>query len=184
MRGVRRGARRPAEVPIGSMRGRRWLRELGSGTPEGPRPISAQADASPGAAIGPSAPGQARSGIARRRARAVLNSIAQGQRAGRRSRHRRAERVSRAARLNSRRRSVLVVTIPAPRQAPLVANRPDGRWLRPISYFRSRIAFSAGEREPADVIEWCWRADGQFPNEIRRRQARLVPVQQRQRRQH
>lgn len=105
-------------------------------------------------------PGQARSGIARSRARAVLNSIAHGQRFGRWSLTRRAERVSRPATANSRRRSVLVVTIPAPRpiravqrarlwaitwtasQAPLAANLPDGRWLRPTPYLRSRMAFS------------------------------------------
>ena len=53
------------------------------------------------------------SGIARRRARAAAKLIAQGQRAGRWSVRRRAERVSRPARLNSRRRSVFVVTIPS-----------------------------------------------------------------------
>src|SRR5450759_1239861 len=99
-------------------------------------------------------PGQASNGRARNRARAAVNSAAQGQRAGRWSVIRRAERVSRPTRPNSRRRRVLAVTMPAPSpslavqrarlwamtwtasQAPLAANRPDGRWLRPIPYFQ------------------------------------------------
>src|SRR5450759_508079 len=108
------------------------------------RPISSHADATPGAAAGWRGR-QASSGIARRRARAAANSAAQGQRAGRWSVSRRALRVSRPARANSRRRRVLVVTIPAPRpiravqrarlcamtwtasQAAFAANLPDGR---------------------------------------------------------
>ena len=37
------------------------------------------------------------------------------------------------------------------RQAPLAAKRPEGRWLRPTPYFRSRMAFSisAWRRWPA-----------------------------------
>ena len=80
--------------------------------------------------------------MARSRARAAVNSAAQGQRAGRWSVTRRAERVSRPTSPNSRRRRVLVVTIPAPSpslavqrarlwamtwtasQAPLAANLP------------------------------------------------------------
>ena len=72
----------------------------------------------------------------------------------------RAERVSRPAREKNRRRRVLVVTICSPRpmravqrarlwaitctasQAPLAANRPDGRWFSPTPYLRSRMAFS------------------------------------------
>jgi hypothetical protein len=116
-------------------------------------PVAGQASAGPGAAGEPSAGGQARSGIARRRARAAANPIAHGQRAGRWSLTLRAERVSRPGRLNSRRRSVFVVTMPSPRpiravqrarlwariwtasQAPFAANRPDGRWFRPTPYF-------------------------------------------------
>lgn len=93
--------------------------------------------------------------MARRRASATLQPIAQGQRAGRWSLQRRAERVSRPGRLKSCRRSVLVVTMPSPRpiravqrarlwavtwiasQAPLAANLRDGRWLRPTPYLRS-----------------------------------------------
>ena len=89
--------------------------------------------------------GQARIGIARSRVRAAEKSIAQGQRAGRWSVTRRAERVSRPGRLNKRRRRVLVVTMPARRpilavqrarlwamtctasHAALAANLPDGR---------------------------------------------------------
>ncbi len=68
----------------------------------------------PQAASGPSARSQARSGIARNRASAAANPIAHGQRVGRWSVQRRAERVSRPTRPNSRRRRVLVVTIPSP----------------------------------------------------------------------
>jgi hypothetical protein len=46
-------------------------------------PVAGHAPASPGAAGEPSASGQARSGIARSRASALANGIAQGQRAGR-----------------------------------------------------------------------------------------------------
>jgi hypothetical protein len=52
--------------------------------------------------------------IARILVRAVVQPIAHGQRAGWWSLHRRAERVSRPGRLNSRRRSVFVVAIPSP----------------------------------------------------------------------
>ena len=73
---------------------------------------------------------------------------------------RRALRVMRPAREKKRLRRVLVVTSCSPRamrpvqrarlwaitwiasQAPLAEKRPDGRWLRPLPYFRSRIAFS------------------------------------------
>lgn len=83
-----------------------------------------------------------------------MNSAAQGQRVGRWSVQRRAERVSRPTRLNSRRRSVLVVTMPAlspmravqrarlwastctASQAPLAAKRPEGRWFNPTPYFK------------------------------------------------
>ena len=58
--------------------------------------------ASPERRSGRQRPGQARSGIARTRARAVLNAIAEGQRAGRYSVTRRAEPVSRPARLELR----------------------------------------------------------------------------------
>src|SRR5664280_3497562 len=98
--------------------------------------------------------GQASSGIARSLVRAAAQSTAQGQRAGRCSDTLRAERVSRPARPNSRRRSVFVVTIPSPSpslavqrarlwamtwtasQAALAANLPDGRWFNPIPYFQ------------------------------------------------
>ena len=60
-------------------------------------------------------PGQARSGIVRKRASAAVQPIAQGQRAGRWSVTRRAERVRRPPSPNSRRRSVLIVMIPASR---------------------------------------------------------------------
>ena len=94
-------------------------------------------------------PSQARSGIARNLARAVRNSVAHGQRAGRWSVVRRAEWVSRPTRLNSRRRTVLAVMIPAPRpslavqramlwamtctasQAPLAANFPSRSHVSP-----------------------------------------------------
>ena len=114
--------------------------------------------------------GQARSGIARTLARAALKPTAHGQRAGRWSVSRRAERVSRPARLNSLRRSVFVVTMSSPRpiravqrarlwaitctasQAPLAANLPDGRWFRPTPYLshgsRSRSRRDAGGRPP------------------------------------
>jgi hypothetical protein len=108
------------------------------------RPIASHADASPGAAER-NGGRQARSGIARSLAKAAAKPIAQGQPAGRWSVIRRAYRVSRPTRPNSRRRRVLVVTMPASRpilavqrarlwamtwtasQAPLAANRPDGR---------------------------------------------------------
>ena len=103
---------------------------------------------------------QAGSGRVRSRARALLNWASQGQRCGRCSVRRRAERVSRPARQKNRRRRVLVVTICSSRpmravqrarlwaitctasQAPLAANRPDGRWFSPTPYLRSRMAFS------------------------------------------
>ena len=90
---------------------------------------------------------QAGSGMARSRARARLNWVPQGQCLGRCKVRRRAERVSRPARAKNRRRRVLVVTICSPKplravqrarlwaiactasQAPLAANRPDGRWF-------------------------------------------------------
>ena len=102
---------------------------------------------------------QAGNGTARNRERAQLNWVSQGQRCGRCSVRRRAERVSRPAREKNRRRRVLVVTICSPRpmravqrarlwaitctasQAPLAANRPDGRWFSPTPYLRSRMAF-------------------------------------------
>ena len=103
---------------------------------------------------------QARSGIARSRARARLNWVSQGQCLGRCKVRRRAERVTRPARPKKRRLRVLVVTICSPRpiravqrarlwaitctasQAPLAAKRPEGRWFSPTPYLRSRMAFS------------------------------------------
>ena len=103
---------------------------------------------------------QAGDGRARNRARARLNWFSQGQRWGRCKVRRRAERVSRPAREQKRRRRVLVVTSCSSRpmrvvqrarlwaitctasQAPLAAKRPEGRWLSPTPYFRSRMAFS------------------------------------------
>ena len=82
--------------------------------PDTLRPAPAHADARPWCGH-PMRDGQARSGIARSRSRAIANSAAHGQPAGRWSLTRRAERVSRPTRPNSRRRSVFVVTIPAPR---------------------------------------------------------------------
>ena len=58
---------------------------------------------------------QAGSGIARSRARARSNWVSQGQRCGRCSVRRRAERVIRLAREKNRRRRVLVVTSCSPR---------------------------------------------------------------------
>ena len=58
---------------------------------------------------------QAENGRARNRARARLNSVAQGQRCGRCRVRRRAERVSRPAIEKNRRRRVLVVTTCSPR---------------------------------------------------------------------
>ena len=103
---------------------------------------------------------QAGSGKARNRARARLNWASQGQRWGRCSVRRCAERVSRPARAKNRRLSVLVVTTCSPRpmwavqrarlwastwtasHAALAWKRPDGRWFNPTPYFRSRMAFS------------------------------------------
>ena len=99
-------------------------------------------------------------GSARNRARARLNWFSQGQRWGRCRVRRRAERVSRPAREKKRRRRVLVVASCSPRpmravqraklwamtwtasQAPLAGKRPEGRWLSPTPYLRSRMAFS------------------------------------------
>jgi len=83
--------------------------------PDTLRPISSHADAGPRAAIDRGRSGQARSGMARNRASAAVNSAAQDQRAGRWSVIRRAERVSRPTRPNRRRRSVLAVTMPQER---------------------------------------------------------------------
>ena len=103
---------------------------------------------------------QAGSEMARSRARARLNWVSHGQRCGRYRVRRRAERVIRPARAKTRRLSVLVVTICSPRpmpagqrarlcaitctasQAALAAKRPDGRWLSPTPYLRSRMVFS------------------------------------------
>ena len=103
---------------------------------------------------------QAGSGRSCNRARALLNWVSQGQRWGRCKVRRRAERVSRPARGKKRRRRVLVVTSCSPSpiravqrarlwaitctasQAPLAAKRPEGRWLSPTPYLRSRMAFS------------------------------------------
>ena len=111
---------------------------------------------------------QAGSGIARSRARALLNWVSQGQRWGRCKVRRRALRVSRPAKAKKRRRRVLVVTTCSPSpiravqqarlwamtpyqvrgrlwtasQAALAGKRPDGRWLSPTPYLRSRMAFS------------------------------------------
>ena len=103
---------------------------------------------------------QAGSGRARNRARAPLNWVSQGQRFGRCKVRRRAERVSRPAREQKRRRRVLVVTSCSSRpmrvvqrarlcaitwaasQTPLAAKRPEGRWFSPTPYLRSRMAFS------------------------------------------
>ena len=104
--------------------------------------------------------GQAGSGRARNLARARLNWFSQGQRCGRCRVSWRAERVSRPAREKKRRRRVLVVTSCSPRpmravqrarlcaitwtdsQAALAGKRPEGRWLSPTPYLRSRMAFS------------------------------------------
>ena len=98
--------------------------------------------------------------MARNRAKAERNWVSQGQRLGRCSMRRRALRVMRPAREKRRRRRVLVVATVSPRamrpvqrarlwamtctasQAPLAGNRPEGRWLRPMPYFRSRMVFS------------------------------------------
>ena len=103
---------------------------------------------------------QAKSGMARSRAKARLNWVSQGQCWGRCKVRRRAERVSRPTRAKTRRLSVLVVTARSPRpiravqrarlwaitctanQAALAAKRPEGRWLSPTPYLRSRMAFS------------------------------------------
>ena len=103
---------------------------------------------------------QAGSGIARSRAKARLNCSSHGQRRGRCRVSLRAGRVIRPAREKNRRRRVLVVTICSPRpmravqrarlwaitctasQAALAAKRPEGRWLSPTPYLRSRMAFS------------------------------------------
>ena len=95
-------------------------------------------------------------GSARNLARAPLNWVSQGQRWGRCKVRRRAERVSLPAMEKKRRRRVLVVTICSPRpmravqrarlwamtctasQAPLAGKRPEGRWLSPTPYLRSR----------------------------------------------
>ena len=88
---------------------------------------------------------QAGNGRARNRAKARLNSVAQGQRFGRCKVSWRAERVSRPVREKKRRRRVLVVTTGSPRpmravqrarlwaitctasQAALATKRPEGR---------------------------------------------------------
>ena len=90
----------------------------------------------------------------------------QGQRWGRCKVRRRAERVSLPAMEKKRRRRVLVVTICSPRpmravqrarlwaitctasQAPLAGKRPEGRWLSPTPYLRSRMAFSISACAP------------------------------------
>jgi hypothetical protein len=100
--------------------GRRTAEGGSCGPVERPEPISSHASASPGAASGRGRPAQARSGIARSRASAAVQPIAHGQRASRWRVVRRAERLGRPARLNHRRRSVLVVTIPAPRPSRAV----------------------------------------------------------------
>ena len=106
------------------------------------------------------------SGRVRNRAKARVNWASQGQRRGKCSVRRRAERVSRPAREKNRRLRVLVVTTCSPRpmrdvqrarlcaiactasHAALAAKRPDGRWLRPTPYLRSRMAFS--------ISAWRW----------------------------
>ena len=103
---------------------------------------------------------QTGSGSARSRASAAAHWPVQGQRFGRCRVQRRAEWVSRPARAKKRRLSVLVVTIPSPSpsravqrarlcaitctasHAAFAAKRPEGRWLSPTPYLRSRIAFS------------------------------------------
>ena len=73
-----------------------------------------------------------------------------------------------------RRRRVLVVTTCSPRpmrtvqrvrlcaitwtasQAPLAAKRPEGRWLRPTPYFRSRMAFSISAWRRWSASEGRW----------------------------
>ena len=85
-----------------------------------------------------------------------MNWVSQGQPCGRCKVRRRAERVSRPARFEKkRRRRVLVVTTPSSRpmravqrarlwastwtasHAPLAGKRPEGRWLRPTPCLRS-----------------------------------------------
>ena len=101
-----------------------------------------------------------RSGGKRQDAQSGQGWASQGQRRGKCGVRRQAERVSRPARERNRRRRVLVVTTCSPRpmravqrarlcaitctasQAALAAKRPDGRWLRPTPYLRSRMAFS------------------------------------------
>ena len=103
---------------------------------------------------------QVGSGMALNRARARLTFSCHGQFLGRWRVSRRAERVIRPARAKTLRRRVLVVTVCSPRpmravqrarlwaitwtasQAALAAKRPEGRWLSPTPYFRSRMAFS------------------------------------------
>jgi len=122
-------------------------------------------------------PGSQARGSARNLVRAWPKPTAHGQRAGRWSVTRRADRVSRPGRPNSRRRSVLVVTMPSPMpmravqlarswaitctasQAPLAANFPDGRWLRPTPYFRSRMAFSISA-----YPRWSDSSSSRFPS--------------------
>ena len=79
-----------------------------------------------GADVGSVADGrrQAGSGMARNRARARLNFSSHGQPLGRCRVIRRAERVSRPARANTRRRRVLVVTIRSPRPMRAVQSGP------------------------------------------------------------
>ena len=128
---------------------------------------------------------QAGSGRARNRARARSNWASQGQRCGRCSVRRRAERVIRPAREKNRRRRVLVVTTCSPRpmravqramlwaitctasQAALAAKRPEGRWFNPTPCLRSRMAFSisawrrwsaSSSRSRSVMKPWCrWR---------------------------
>ena len=104
--------------------------------------------------------GQEGSGRGRSRVRALLNWFCQGRSWGRCTVRRRALRVRRPVREKQRRRRVLVVVTGSPRpmrvvqpaklwamtcttsQAASAGKRPEGRWLNPTPYFRSRVAFS------------------------------------------
>ena len=68
---------------MGLMRRRRWAESSDPTPPMGRGRFLRRLTPAPGAAGGPSVSGQARSGIARSRARAVVQPTAQGQRAGR-----------------------------------------------------------------------------------------------------
>ena len=97
---------------------------------------------------------QAGSGRARNRARARLNWASQGQRWGRCRVRRRAEWVSRPAREKNRRRSVLVVTICAPRPMRAVQRSR----LCAITWIASQAALAAKRQGCGIGAPWAsWR---------------------------